>query len=765
MRGNLPFESTRLVGRATLIEHARSLLGSSRQVTLAGPGGVGKSRLSREVGARVGRVFSDGVWWVELADIRDPLLVPLRVGQALGLRDDAASPTDRLLALLADKNLLLILDNCEHLIDAAAELVASIVTATPGVKVLATSREILGVPGEQVMAVPPLELGAGDGGDNEALQLLLDRAGAANAAFAPDAADRQVFEAICRRVDGIPLALELVALRTTVFTPQQILTRLDNVLGLLTAGPRTATWRQKTLDNAIRWSYDLCSVGEQRLWQALSAFSGGCDVRAAEAVTDPGDDAVPTAELLAGLVNKSILTMRTMDSNARYSMLEPVRQFGRRELAASGRAERVVAAHRGYFADLARRGVHAYGTSADWEWLTSVAGEHANIRAALQDGLIHDPVTALEIATDLRPFWQHYRFVSEGLRWVVDALAANPEPTILRARGLAEAASLAALLSERDDAAHLTEAAAQLCGELGTAELDPEIWLCRALVAALDGEVSRAVELCVVAVEHAEQQGKPTLAMEALALRFVSALVTDHPDASTWVTELTVLTSRHGPHMLGGLAWNLAGLDRWRHGDSDAADENFATAIRLFASFGRCVWLASAFEGMAWTAAARDDYTRSATLIGAAESLERSTIRLVDLLTGPIASRNREQVREALGSAAFDGALGAGAAMGLDDAIAYALDGSSMSPPAPRTARPGTISDRASRRPRGDSTALTRRQSEVAELVARGDSNKRIASELVISQRTVETHIEHILVKLGFTSRTEIARWVHTRTP
>ncbi|GAB3212436.1 LuxR family transcriptional regulator [Nocardia tengchongensis] len=756
------------MGRVSQLGRARELLGSARLVTLVGPGGVGKTRLSRELGSRVLRAFPDGVWLVEFADLRDGRLVALSVVEALHLRDDAASPRDQLLTFLADKTALLIVDNCEHLIHDVAHLVADILAAAPRVKVLATSREMLGVPGEQVMVVPPLAVASSGGGDSEAVQLLLDRAGAASAAFDPDLAERETLDAICRRVDGIPLALELIALRTTLFTPRQILARLDDALGLLTAGARTAAVRQQTLDNAIRWSYELCTAEEVRLWEVLSVFAGGLDLDAAEAVA--GAAAGDTARALAGLVNKSVLTMTNVDGIARYSMLEPLRQFGRHQLQARGDADAVLAAHRRYFADLARAGIHAYGTGEDWQWLTAVARDHANIRAALQDSLRHDRVLALEVAAVLRPFWEHYRFISEGFQWLSQALAANPEPTHLRARGLVAAASLAALLSEHAEAGRLTHEAAQLAADLGD-EMPADVHLCRALVAVLDRNFPAALQLSELTADTAARAGDSTLEMEGLALGYVAALVIEDLGASALARRLTTLTIQHGPHMLGGLAWWIAGLDHWRGGDPDAADADFARAARLFSSFGRCVWLASVFEGMSWTAATRGDHARAATLIGASESLERSSIRLVEVLTGPIGAATREQVRAALGDAGFDDSFAAGAELGVEAAIEFALTGSSHTSPAPGDhQRDSVAADPSSHRnPRlavaGDPgvNPLTRRQSEVAQLVARGYSNKEIASALVLSQRTVETHVEHILVRLGFTRRTEIARWVHTQ--
>jgi len=759
--GNLPAEVTSFVGRRDELTAARRLLPTTRVLTLLGPGGVGKTRLSRQLGAAVGRAFRDGVWLVELADVRDPDLVTLSVAEALNLRDDTTDPLPRLLEFLASRRLLLILDNCEHLIDACAALTERIVTATDEVRVVATSREVLGIAGEQVMPVPPLPVGGttepdDPADDSDAVRLLVERAGAVTPGFTSTPANRATLAAISRRLDGMPLALELAALRFRVFTPAQILDRLDDTMGLLRTGPRTAPERQQTIEGAIRWSYQLCTPPEQLLWQQLSVFAGGLDIEAAEAVC-----ALPGTEqnllgALTGLVDKSVLTLRPEEESARYSMLEPIRQFGHDRLVESGAEAAMRARHRDHYRRLALRGERAYGSSEDLEWFRALAREHANMRSSLQFSLTDAPELALDAATALRPYWEHYRFLSEGYRWLTDALARIPATASpARARGLASAASLAALLSDRESAARLSEESVTLATDLGAVDVLAEARLDAALIAFTDGDTGRALALSDQAIALAREAGVVTTEMDSLSFGFMCATLLED-DRSTSIAEaFRALTERQGVHMLGGLALWSVGIDHWRHGNQDAAAAYMSRAVETLADFERCVWLASVFDGMAWSAAARGDSERAARLMGAAESLQRSTVRLADAITSAIGEKVRVQVRHTLGDKEFREAYHSGSALPLAAAIDYALGRTAATAPvAPDPVPPKRIEGAAP-------AVLTRRETDVARLIAAGYSNKRIATELVISVRTAETHVDHILTKLDFTSRTQIATWAH----
>ncbi|MFE3256423.1 LuxR C-terminal-related transcriptional regulator [Nocardia sp. NPDC059091] len=759
VNGNLPEEVTSFVGRREELATAKRLLPTTRVLTLLGPGGMGKTRLSRQIGHLVARAFPDGVWLVELADVQDPALVTLSVAESLNLRDESTAPLPRLTEFLADKRLLLILDNCEHLIEACAALVGRIIATTPDVRVLATSREVLGIPGEQVMPVPPLTVPRTAGEDSDALQLFIERASAANPGFQASPGNRPVVAEICRRLEGMPLALELAALRLRMFTPEQILDRLDDTIGLLSAGPRTAPQRQQTIEGAIRWSYDLCTAAEQALWEQLSVFAGGFDIDAAEAVCELGSASL--MEALTGLVDKSVVMLRFDGDVARYSMLEPIRQFAADRLAERGTDQEVRARHREHYRQLAMRGQTAYWTAEDVAWFRELSREHANLRAALRTGLEDEPLRTMATVTVLRPFWEHNRFLSEGYRWLTDSLARNPERTAERAKALSSAASLAALLGDQESAARLVSECMELAAALGDTDIMAEVALDRSLLAFASSDRERSLELGRSAIELAATHGQHAIEMDSHAFSFMAAMVLEAPGRTELAQRFLELTTDSGSHLLGGLALWTVGIDHWRRGELEAAAEFHGRAIEELALFERCIWLSSAFEGLAWTVSADGDHERAARLLGAAESLQRSTIRLAHTITVAVGEKERLKVRDALGEEAFRTAFGAGASLPLEEAIDYAL-GRTAAEPEPVAPPPALKrAPRAATATLSETSVLTRRQKDVARLVAAGHSNKRIAADLVISVRTAETHVEHILTKLGLTSRTQLAAWAH----
>ncbi|MFF0546433.1 ATP-binding protein [Nocardia thailandica] len=750
--GNLPAEVTSFIGRDDDVAAARKLLGGTRLLTLTGPGGVGKTRLGRRVGAVARRAFPGGVWLVELAHVGDPDLVVSTVARELGLRDDTSDPLTALIAHLADTDLLLILDNCEHLIGACAAFVDRVVPATTGLRILATSREPLGVPGEQVLPVAPLPVPGPDDPDPDgpAVRLLVDRATAADPAFARSAADPATLAMICRRLDGIPLAVELAALRLRMFTPEQVLARLDDALGLLTGGLRAAPARQQTLASAIRWSYDLCTHDEQRLWEQLSVFAGGVGLDAAEAVCRVGAPQTLLAAL-SGLVDKSVLAYGPgADGTGRYTMLEPLRQFAADRLRERGDDYAVRVRHREYFYRLARRGRTDYWSAADTRWFAEVAREHANLRAALQFGL-DDPAgarRALGIATELWPFWEHCHLLLEGYRWLREALAANAERTVDRARALAACSVIAAMLSETDAAAEFAWASAEIATERGSERVRAEAEMARAVLVFGGGDPREALDIAVTVAQRAGACAHPRVEMESLAFAAVCAQAIDDPLAGALAERLMSAATEHGSHLLGGLAHWAVGTQRHRAGDLPGAVAALRRSIELFRLFDRCAWIATSVDGLAWAAAADGDGERAARLMGAASAVRRgSSQRLAHAMTQLIGRRVRDRVAAELGEPRFTECFDAGAALGVEDAVDFAMG----APPAAAAIDAGP-------------ELLTRRERDVARLIAQGYPNRRIARELVISVRTAESHVDHILTKLGFTSRTQIAAWATGRS-
>ncbi|WP_345444760.1 ATP-binding protein, partial [Actinoallomurus vinaceus] len=350
----LPAEVTSFVGRRHEVAEVKRLLSVSRLVTLTGPGGVGKTRLAGRVGALLRRAFADGVWLVELADLANPDLLVPAVCEALRIRDHSARPAvEVLIDHLRDAQALVILDNCEHLVPECAVLVEALLRSAPRLRVLATSRQPLGVGSEQSLSVPTLPVTSdGDVGvvAGDAVRLFAERAEAVVPGFVVTEDNREAVERICRRLDGLPLGIELAAVRLRALSVQQLLARLDDRFRLLTSGSRAVLPRHQTLRALIDWSYGLCTEAERSVWARISVFSGGLDLEAAEQVcVGDGIAREDMLDLVGGLVDKSVLVREEHPGTVRYRLLETIRQYGRERLIASGTEHLVQQRHRDYY--------------------------------------------------------------------------------------------------------------------------------------------------------------------------------------------------------------------------------------------------------------------------------------------------------------------------------------------------------------------------------------------------------------------------------
>ena len=451
--GNLPAESTSFVGRRRDLAELRRALSTSRLVSLVGPGGVGKTRLAVRAATDLGRGFAHGAWWVDLAEIRDATLVSGAVIGALDLRDQAsAEPLQVLLTYLRDRELLLVFDNCEHLLDASAALVADVLRAAPDIRVIATSREPLQVAGERVVPVAPLELpAAGDEQpvsrllQNEAVMLFTERAAAASGSFVLSASNRSAVVGLCRRLDGLPLAIELAAVRMRVLTVEQILDRLTDRFALLTGGGRAALPRQQTLRTTIDWSHDLLNAAEQTLLRRLCLFAGRFTVDDVEAVAVSDlRSGTPALDLLAALVDKSLVTREDAFGVACYRLHETMREYASLKLREAGEVDMLEDVYVEYYRTRSRdlraallrdlSIVHELepGRNRTLEWLQWVDLEIDNIRAALQRCVADsDWRRGLELAASVGYYWVT-RGTTESIRWFDDLLAAAEDPRTFR---------------------------------------------------------------------------------------------------------------------------------------------------------------------------------------------------------------------------------------------------------------------------------------------------------------------------------------------
>jgi len=432
---NLPTQLTSFIGREKEIADIKQRLQPGgaphpRLVTLTGSGGTGKTRLALQVASELVPAFPDGVWFVEFAPIADPALVPQPVLAALGLREEKERPVQMMLAdYVRDRTLLLLFDNCEHLIDACACLAEALLHAGPNVYILATSREALDMAGEAAVRIPSLSLPEAQTTQREILlrseagRLFVERAQTASPDFAANEDSVPAAVQVCRRLDGIPLAIELAAARVKTLRVEQIAARLDDRFRLLTGGSRTALPRQQTLRALIDWSYNLLTEPERTLLRRLSVFAGGWTLEAAQAV---GGDEAEALELLAQLVNKSLVVAeRQPGAEARYALLETIRQYACEKLAESGEGEPTRRQHLAYFLQLAQRAEPHFYDAGQTEWFQKIEDEHENIRAALEWSLQREVASGQQLALALWWAWKISGHASEGYQWLGRMLAAT----------------------------------------------------------------------------------------------------------------------------------------------------------------------------------------------------------------------------------------------------------------------------------------------------------------------------------------------------
>jgi predicted ATPase/DNA-binding CsgD family transcriptional regulator len=767
---NLPTEATSFVGRRHELVEARRMLSGTRLLTLTGAGGVGKTRLAQQVAREVRRAFPDGVWFVDLAALHDPELLlhdpellAETVAAALGLRDDTADPTGRLADYLTDKRLLLVLDNCEHLLDGCARLVAGLLPVAPGVRILATSRHVLRVVGEQVLPVPPLPVpatnGAGAAGtDDDAVTLFADRAARVVPGFEVTPANRSMVVRICRQLDGIPLAIELAAVRLRSMPLETLLAKLADRFHLLATGDRAVNPRQRTLAATIDWGFELCSPAEQLLWARLSVFAGGFDLEAAEEVgSGDGIEHADVLDLLAGLVEKSIVTHRNTGGwDSRYHMLETIRQYGRRKLAAAGRETAVRTRHRDHYRRLAEQVRVRYFSPRETEWFALLHREHANLRMALEFCLSEPEQTqgALEIAAHLRPYWVAAGCLREGARWLRQALALDTEPTMARLRALWCCGFLALLLGDLDTPMDMLAEAEALAHRLDHPRSLADLSWVAGAARYFRGDTQESFRLQSEALARYRELGDDAGASNALLYLAVAAFDDDNQRAAELGSASLALCDAHGAQWSKAYPLWIVGMTAWRDGDHGRAIDLFQSAVERFRTVRDLTGISLCLHGLAWAAGASGRHRWAARLLGATQPIWRLSGAEMprDAIRAIFDERCTAEARAALGDEAFAARYAEGARYAEDAAIECALE------------RPGEERDREAAADSDvadePSVPLTRREREIAELVAQGLSTRKIAERLVIAPRTVDTHVENMLHKLGFNSRARIAAWV-----
>lgn len=765
LHGNLPDEVTSFVGRRRELDAVNRALPGTRMLTLTGPGGVGKTRLALRVAGQVERAFPDGVWLVELAALRDPALLDRAVADAVGLRDQSArSSREALATYLRDKRLLLVLDNCEHLGDECAILTAGLLSASPKLRILATSRKALNVRGEHILPVPPLPVpglnlaSPGEPDANEAVRLFGERAAAVAPGFAVTKASQEAVVRICQRLDGLPLAIELAAAWARTLPLQQILDRLEDRFRLLTGGSPAVLPRHQTLRAVVDSSYELCSPAERRLWVRVSVFAGGFTLDAAEEVcAGEGIERGEVLDVVAGLVDKSILTRdeQGWNARARYQVLDIIRHYGADRLRAMGEQDVWQRRHRDYFLGMAEQGEAGWFGPGQLAIAARIRGEHANLRLALEYCLSTpgESQTGLRMASALYFYWMGCGFVAEGRRWLGRALAVDATPSRARAGALWTTAQLTAI--QGDNHAVAIDLATQ-CREWAGSR-DDQTMLAYAL-AALGGATGAAGDLprSRVLLEDAlarfagQNELNSTVIFTFVVLSEILTAQGELEYAIALGERAVELCEKHGERWGRAFALFSTVLPQWRRGERQRALTHARDGLHDVHALDDLLGTVQFVERLAWLAAADGEGERAAVLLGV-------TSRLWPLLGGqslfdfrPYVAAHEEcarQARRILGEHGFQAAFDRGAAFDRDQAIAYALG--EPAPSAPEAPAAGA----------DPLAVLTQRERQVGELITQGLSSKDIAARLVIARRTAEAHVENMLTKLGFTKRAQLAAW------
>ena len=755
--GGLRGELTEFIGRRAELAQVRDALAGARLVTLTGPGGIGKTRLALQVAAGAARAFRDGVWLAELTGLRDPGLLVAEVAQSLGLSDKSARWAVASLAdYLQARQLLLVLDGCEQLADACAVMADALLRGCPELRIIATSRHVLGVAGEVTVAVPPMTVPAeGDPAGPEELlgyesvRLFAGRAAAVLPGFAVDEGNGAAVAGVCRALDGIPLAVELAAVRLRSLSPGQILDRLDARFQLLSGGGPAGQPHHRTLQAALEWSYDLLTDGEQAMWRRVSVFAGSFDLDAAEAVCAVGRLAAgQIADLIDTLVAKSIL-LREGRSTARYRLLDTIREFGLAKLSGRGNERALRLRHRAYYAALAAR-QEAFGAGRA-EWIAALDADHENLRAALRFCLTEpgEAAAGAQIACDLWRYWETHGHLTEGRR----VLAALPDQlgpaSPARLRVLWTAGVLAQFQGDIPAARRLLEASLSAARQAG--DVNAEAWASSFLGwdVYYDGDAGRGHALARTALRlHREAGDRIGVVAALMQIGYIHLCAGEAEPAADWFTRCAAVCADSGNTWYHAYTlWGLAVVAVLR-GDHEGAGPLACAALRAIRGMDDAMGVVLCLDALAWAAAAGPEASRAVTLAAAAEG---AWAAIPATPAGPLRAHHDEALRvarKALPGAVYRAAFAKGTAMDPAEAVAFALGEQARPQPDAGRASPGQ---------------LTRRERDVAALVARGQSNGQIAASLVISVRTVETHIQHIMDKLGCSTRAQIAAWSAAR--
>ncbi|HEX4092500.1 MAG TPA: LuxR C-terminal-related transcriptional regulator [Trebonia sp.] len=775
--GRLPSEANDFIGRAAELCRVDALLRGSRLVTLVGPGGVGKTRVARRAMEQAAAGYPDGVVFVPLSQLLEQDLLPHTVARQLDLPEQSrGSQLDAVLTHLRDQRVLLVLDTCEHIIDACALFAEAVITETEHVTVLATSREPLDVTGESCYILPRLGLPGDDTptqGTTDAIELFAQRAAAVLPGFTVNDANRSDVIRLCRRLDGMPLAIELAAVRLRALPlaelADRIDQRLDRRLTILTGGSAGGDTRHRTLRDAIGWSYDLCTAAEQALWARLSVFAGGFSVEAAEAVCAGGElSAGQIFDTVIRLVDKSVITRddSSQGQPTQYKMLDTIREFGADQLASSGIEADVRNRFVARYLSMARYfGEHVVDDD-QLDRFRELQREHANLGAALgytldaADGSRYRDGAELAIA--LYGYWHMAGLLREGKHWLDKVLERFGDPSSSeRGWALVVRGYLGAMQGEADEAVADATAGTKIGEQRGDPKLVGRGYCYLTLGLTIAGRYDEARSAGAQAEQRLQRlNDRAGLRILDVHLAHVSQLSGDPEGALRYAAQVT---SRFGE---AGESGEIK--ERWAQGwayaisamalywDDARHDETVTTTSKALLAkheLGDVMGMAYCLEIHGWLAARADRPVRAAWLLGAARPLWD---RAGGMLGGTAAllevhEKAMGKARAGFTGKRFDAVLAEAGRHPVEQLVAFAVsDADEPTAEGTRFRMPGQ---------------LTFREAEIADLAARGMSNRQIAEHLFISKRTVDAHLDHIYAKLGISSRVELLNALQLTRP
>jgi predicted ATPase/DNA-binding CsgD family transcriptional regulator len=822
--GNLPAPLSSFIGRVREIAEIQNLLSTHRLLTLTGSGGSGKTRLAYHSAGFLHADYKDGIWATEFAALTEGDLAAQAVASALGIYEQGGrSISESLVRHLQPRSTLLILDNCEHLLDPIAWLSKGLLEACPNVKILATSRELLGVAGEVVLVVPPMSLpeaqpwrGPGMEQDtlakyqqSEAIQLFIARGTSASSEFKLTVENGPWVAEICRRLDGIPLAIELAAARMRAFSVRQIAERLDDRFRLLISSERTAPLRHQTLAAALDWSYEMLPGKEQKMLQQLSIFASRWTLESAEFVcTNHAIKQTEVLELLSNLVDKSFVVPESMNIGRRYRLLETIRQYAYEKLDEAGNAAVIRDRHLEYFLQWAESNVNHLMRPEQHEWLRLFEVEYDNLRAALEWGQ-KNPAKArqgLRLAVACGRFWRLHGYFSEGREHLTNLLDlhSNQDRTLSRALGLIWAAHLAYMQSDYSASRLFAENGLSICRELGP---EGNSGAAKALdllgeLATEVGDYETANPMFVESLKiYRALNDKRGIADMLMQQGWAAMRVGDYERADFLSVEyLPLFLELNESEMLGQALAGMGELSL-RQGRIERANGFLNESLAIRRALGERWGVAVTLGSIGWSALLQRDFIAMSDLLeeslmirkeigdqgGTAwclEKLAEASFLIAERLSGPHKSKMLFQAVQIYGAAAairipmnsvidpadqpdyhailsnlrsevgdedFEDAWEKGLKMPVQEAIVLAL--SSV-----RNAGAADLHTKASldvKKPGG----LSQRELEVVVLIAQGKSNREIAETMTVRVKTVETYITRIMNKLGFDSRVQIATW------